>query len=127
MVDEHDILRQEKARESHHRGLQRALRPRADTVERYVHVGAVHLVFVQQTSLGLVAVLVISGIGSHRGVAADLTAGRMVFSTFVSLPGLRSWCESGKPAEISLMTGANVTRYSRNEQFSITGYCPTDQ
>lgn len=66
-----------------------------------------------------------SGIGSHRGVAADLTAGRMVFSTFVSLPGLRSWCESGKPAEISLMTGANVTRYSRNGQFSITGYCLT--
>lgn len=65
------------------------------------------------------------GIGSHRGVAADLTAGRMVFSTFVSLPGLRSWCESGKPAEISLMTGANVTRYSRNGQFSITGYCLT--
>ena len=49
----------------------------------------------------------------------------MVFSTFVSLPGLRSWCESGKPAEISLMTGANVTRYSRNGQFSITGYCLT--
>ena len=66
-----------------------------------------------------------SGIGSHRGVAADLTAGRMVFSTFVSLPGLRSWCESGKPAEISLMTGANVTCYSRNGQFSITGYCLT--
>lgn len=66
-----------------------------------------------------------SGIGSHRGVAADLTAGRMVFSTFVSLPGLHSWCESGKPAEISLMTGANVTRYSRNGQFSITGYCLT--
>lgn len=66
-----------------------------------------------------------SGIGSHRGVAADFTAGRMVFSTFVSLPGLRSWCESGKPAEISLMTGANVTRYSRNGQFSITGYCLT--
>lgn len=66
-----------------------------------------------------------SGIGSHRGVAADLTAGRMVLSAFASLPGLRSWCESGKPAEISLMTGANVTRYSRNGQFSITGYCLT--
>ncbi len=67
-----------------------------------------------------------SGIGSHRGVAADFTAGRMVFSAFVSLPGLRSWCESRKPAKISLMTGANVTRYSRNGQFSLTGYCLTE-
>ncbi len=67
-----------------------------------------------------------SGIGSHRGVAADFTAGRMVYSTFVSFPGLRSWCESGKPAGISLMTGANVTRYSRNGQVSLTGYCLTD-
>ena len=66
-----------------------------------------------------------SGIGSHRGVAADFTAGRMAFSTFASFPGLRSWCESGKPAEISLMTGTNVTRYSRHGQFSFTGYCLT--
>ena len=66
-----------------------------------------------------------SGIGSHRGVATDFTVGRMVFSTFVSFPGLRSWCESGKPAEIALMTGANVTRHSRNGQFSLTGYCQT--
>lgn len=64
-----------------------------------------------------------SGIGSHRGVAADFTAGRAVFSTFLSLPGLRSWCENGKPAEISLMAGANLTRYSRDGQFSLTGYC----
>lgn len=67
-----------------------------------------------------------SGIGSHRGAAADFTAGSWVYSTFVSFPGLRSWCESGKPAEISLMTGANVTRYSRNGQFSLTGYCLTE-
>ena len=67
-----------------------------------------------------------SGIGSHRGVAADFTAGRMVFSTFVSFPGLRTWCESGKLAEISLMTGANATFYSRNGQFSLTGYCMTE-
>ena len=67
-----------------------------------------------------------SGIGSHRGVAADFTMGRMVFSTFVSFPGLRSWCESGKPPEISLMTGANATLYSRNGQYSLTGYCLTE-
>ena len=67
-----------------------------------------------------------SGIGSHRGVAADFTVGRAVVSTFVSFPGLRSWCESGKPAEISLMTGVNATRYSRNGQFSLTGYFQTE-
>lgn len=66
-----------------------------------------------------------SGIGSHRGVAADFMAGRCVISTFVSFPGLRAWCESGKSAEISMMTGANITRYSRNGQFSLTGYCQT--
>ena len=63
-----------------------------------------------------------SGIGSHRGVAADFTAGRLILSTFVSFPGLRPWCESGKPAEISLMAGANITRYSRYGQLSLTGY-----
>ena len=63
-----------------------------------------------------------SGIGSHRGVAADFTVGRAVVSTFVSFPGLRSWCESGEPAEISLMAGANITRYSRNGQLSLAGY-----
>ena len=67
-----------------------------------------------------------SGIGSHRGVAADFTAGRVVFSAFASFPGLRTWCESGKPAEISLMVGSNVTRYSRNGQFSLTGYFQTE-
>ena len=67
-----------------------------------------------------------SGIGSHRGVAADFTVGRAVVSTFVSFPGLRSWCESGKPAEISLMTGVNAARYSRNGQFSLTGYFQTE-
>lgn len=66
-----------------------------------------------------------SGIGSHRGVAADFMAGRCVISAFVSFPGLRAWCESGKSAEISMMTGANITRYSRNGQFSLTGYSKT--
>lgn len=63
-----------------------------------------------------------SGIGSHRGAAIDFMAGRMVFSAFASFPGLRSWCESGKPAEISLMAGANASLYTRNGQFSLTGY-----
>lgn len=67
-----------------------------------------------------------SGIGSHRGVAADFTAGRTAVSTFVSFPGLRTWCESGKSPAISLMAGANVTRYTRSGQYSVTGYCLTE-
>lgn len=63
-----------------------------------------------------------SGTGSHRGVAADFTLGKTVLSSFVSFPGLRSWCESGKPAEISLLSGTNITRHTSNGQFSLTGY-----
>lgn len=66
-----------------------------------------------------------SGIGSHRGVAADFTAGRTVLSTFVSFPGLRDWCENGKAPKISMMAGANLTYYVRNGQFSLTGSCRT--
>ena len=68
-----------------------------------------------------------SGIGSHRGVAADFSFGRFVVSSLVSFPGLRTWCESGKKAEISSLTGGNVAYYGRQGQFSLTGYCLTDQ
>lgn len=64
-----------------------------------------------------------SGAGGHRGVAADFTKGRAVVSAFASFPGLRLWCESGKPPEISLMTGANIAYYARDGQFSLTGGC----
>lgn len=67
-----------------------------------------------------------SGIGAHRGVAADFSAGRFVFSALASFPGLRSWCESGKSAEISSLSGGNIAYYGRHGQFSLTGYCQTE-
>ena len=67
-----------------------------------------------------------SGVGGHRGVAADFTKGRAVVSAFASFPGLRQWCEGGKPPEISLMTGANLTYFARDGQFSLTGECLSD-
>ena len=67
-----------------------------------------------------------SGAGGHRGVAADFTKGRTVVSAFASFPGLRLWCESGKPPEISLLVGTNLTYYARNGQFSLTGGCLSD-
>ncbi len=67
-----------------------------------------------------------SGIGSHRGLAADfMISDRLILSTFASFPGFRSWCETGKAAEISMMAGTNLTLYSRRGQFSATGYCET--
>ena len=67
-----------------------------------------------------------SGVGGHRGVAADFTKGRAVVSAFASFPGLSQWCESGKPPEILLMSGANITYYVRDGQFSLTGGCQSD-
>ncbi len=66
-----------------------------------------------------------SGIGTHRGVASDFSVGKAVVSAFVSFPGLRSWCESGRPAEISLLAGSNMAFYGRKGQFSVTGYLST--
>lgn len=67
-----------------------------------------------------------SGIGGHRGVAADFTKGKAVLSSFVSFPGLRAWCESGKPPVIALMAGSNLAYYLRHGQFSVTGCCLTN-
>ena len=66
-----------------------------------------------------------SGIGSHRGVAADFSIGRIVISALASFPGLRTWCESGKRADISSLSGGNIAFYGRQGQFSLTGYCQT--
>lgn len=67
-----------------------------------------------------------SGTGSHRGVAAGFLFGKTVVSSFLSFPGLRRWCEGGKSPEISAMAGANIARFTRNGQFSVTGYCKTE-
>ncbi len=52
--------------------------------------------------------------------------GKTVVSSFLSFPGLRRWCEGGKSPEISAMAGANIARFTRNGQFSVTGYCKTE-
>ncbi len=62
-----------------------------------------------------------NGTGSHSGVAVDFSGRRHVVSAFVSLPGLREWCVSGKPPDISLLLGANISFQRRRGQFSFTG------
>ncbi len=62
-----------------------------------------------------------SGAGSHRGVSADFQFGRFVLSSFASFPGLREWCENGKPPRICVMPGANIAWYGRDGRISITG------
>lgn len=63
-----------------------------------------------------------SGIGTHRGVGADCSFGPFVVSSFLSVPGLRDWCERGRPPEISLLPGANLTWYGHSAQVSVTGF-----
>lgn len=61
-----------------------------------------------------------SGNGTHRGVAADFPFGRLVFSAFASFPGLREWCEKGKPPSVAFLPGANISWSGRQGQVSGT-------
>ncbi len=63
-----------------------------------------------------------SGAGTHRGIAADYRKGRFVFSSFLSFPGLRNWCQDGKPPRISFLPAMNVTWYGKNGQLGITSF-----
>lgn len=68
---------------------------------------------------------------SHRGIAARVSSGHLDISAFVSFPGLRDWCESGKPPDISVMPGFNAGWFSRTGAVSMTAYgvcaaCPAD-
>ena len=63
-----------------------------------------------------------SGAGTHRGIAADFRKGRFVFSSFLSFPGLRNWCQDGKPPQISFLPAMNVTWYGKNGQLGITSF-----
>ncbi len=74
---------------------------------------------------GLSASWSYSGIGSHRGVAADFLFGKMVLSSFLSFPGLRNWCENGKTPEISILPGMNLAWYGRSGQLSLTAFAGT--
>jgi hypothetical protein len=62
-----------------------------------------------------------SGNGTHRGVAADFQAGRFVFTTFLSLPGLREVCE-GKSRSVGVIPGVNAGYYGANGQVSLTAF-----
>lgn len=64
-----------------------------------------------------------SGVGTHRGLAADFLFGRFVLSSFVSFPGLRGWCENGKPPEVGILPGMNLAWFGRDGQVSLTAFC----
>lgn len=68
-----------------------------------------------------------SGTGTHRGIAADFRAGRFVFSSFLSFPGLREWCQDGKPPKISFLPGMNMTWYGRNGQLGFTAFWQSEK
>lgn len=64
----------------------------------------------------------LSETASHRGLAADITAGRFVISAFAAMPGLRRWCEEGGAMSMALMPGANAAFYFRNGVVSATSW-----
>ncbi|MGM9743422.1 MAG: hypothetical protein ACI3ZC_10220 [Candidatus Cryptobacteroides sp.] len=64
----------------------------------------------------------LSAESSHRGIAAEISAGRFDISAFLSIPGLRQWCESGKPPDMSMMPGFNAGWFSRYGTVSLTSY-----
>lgn len=61
-----------------------------------------------------------SGEGSHRGVAADFSAGKFMISAFVSVPGLRDSFIKGRDAGISVLPGFNVLLSGMDGQVSVT-------
>lgn len=63
-----------------------------------------------------------TGIGTHRGAAADFGFGRFVLSAFLSLPGLRDRCERRKSPGVSVLPGMNLSWYGRNGQIGVTSY-----
>ncbi|MGN0201406.1 MAG: hypothetical protein ACI399_00685 [Candidatus Cryptobacteroides sp.] len=63
-----------------------------------------------------------SGTGTHRGLAADFRAGRFVLSSFISFPGLRDWCQNGKPPRVSVLPALNLTWYGKNGQLGLSAF-----
>lgn len=64
-----------------------------------------------------------TGIGTHRGAAADFQFGRLALSAFMSFPGLKNKMEGSRKAVVGLMPGASLGWYGRNAQASVTAYC----
>lgn len=63
-----------------------------------------------------------SGDGSHRGVAADFSAGRLMISAFASFPGSREVLSPGADAALSFLPGLNVAWSGMDGQVSVTCY-----
>lgn len=63
-----------------------------------------------------------SGIGSHRGVAAELSAGRFSFIPFASFPGLRSKMEGSGKSVVGIMPGASLGWNGRNGQVGFSSW-----
>lgn len=63
-----------------------------------------------------------SGEGSHRGIAADFSAGDFIVSAFVSFPGSRSLTLAGKESDISVLPGMNVVWSGADGQVALSCY-----
>ena len=63
-----------------------------------------------------------SGIGSHRGAAADFQAGRLMLTTFISFPGLRGQMEGDRKTPVTTLGGASIGWFGKNGQGSLTAW-----
>ena len=63
-----------------------------------------------------------SGIGSHRGIAADFQKGRVSMIAFMSLPGLRNRMEGDNRKEVTLMPGVVLGWLGKNGQVSFSAW-----
>ena len=61
-----------------------------------------------------------SAASSVRAAAASFAFGPFGFSLFMSMPGLRGWCESGEMLDYTLVPGGNITWYSKYGQVGVT-------
>ena len=67
-----------------------------------------------------------SGIGSHRGAAADFQFGRFMLTGFLSFPGLRTRMEGSRKDGIGIMPGTTLGWFGRNGQVSVAAWCTGD-
>ena len=63
-----------------------------------------------------------SGIGSHRGIAADFQKGRVSMIAFMSFPGLRYRMEGDNRKEVTLMPGVVLGWLGKNGQVSFSAW-----
>ncbi|MBQ6284215.1 MAG: hypothetical protein IJK70_05430 [Bacteroidales bacterium] len=63
-----------------------------------------------------------SEIGSHRGAAAALSAGRFSFIPFISFPGLRSKMEGSAKSVVGIMPGVSLGWNGRSGQIGFSSW-----